>query len=176
MDPHLLKRASPAICFLVLAGGMLIALGMLYPRVMPLFQDELGALCQSTARLVSGVLELFGAETEAWRDRVSLGDFSIRIIAECTGIFEMIVFFAFVLAYPAASIKSKALGLLLGFSTIYVYNLVRILGLLLIGRYLIGSFNFFHIYLWQVTLVAIVAVSWFSWLRLIVHREPVRPV
>ena len=47
---------------------------------------------------------------------------------------------------------------------------MRIVALLLVGRYLPGLFEFFHLYFWQATLIAMIVSVLYGWIKLFVHR------
>ena len=101
---------------------------------------------------------------------VGLGGFDVRIIEECTGIYEAIIFVAAVLAYPASPGK-KAIGVALGLPLLYLFNVLRILVLLGVGRFCPGLFEFMHLYFWQATLVLGITALWLLWVRFVVRDE-----
>jgi exosortase/archaeosortase family protein len=53
---------------------------------------------------------------------------------------------------------------------ILAFNLLRIIMLLLVGRFWNESFDFFHIYFWQATLIAIIVSVLYGWIRIFVPR------
>ena len=122
------------------------------------------------AQVVHGVMGLV-AETSLDGVFVSYAGFPVQIVPECVGIYEMLIFSACVLAYPA-SWRARLIGLPLGAIVIFVFNLARIMGLLVVGRPQPQFFDFFHLYFWQSTLVLVVATVWWAWLQLIVRRWP----
>ena len=95
--------------------------------------------------------------------------FAVAIIIECLGLFEMVIYSACVVAFPAP-VRSRALGVLLGCLVILAFNLLRIIMLLLVGRFWNESFDFFHIYFWQATLIAIIVSVLYGWIRIFVPR------
>jgi exosortase/archaeosortase family protein len=62
-------------------------------------------------------------------------------------------------------------GLAAGFPAIYLFNLIRIASLLVIGRHDRELFEFLHLYFWQGTLILLVSSCWLAWLFLVVGRE-----
>ena len=96
--------------------------------------------------------------------------FAVEIIDECTGLLEIVIFMAAVLSF-GTTIRKKALGLLLGIPAIYLFNVLRIIVLVLVGAYWPGAFDFMHTYFWQVTLILMIGSVWVGWLYLVVYRE-----
>ncbi len=144
----------------------LAAIGTLYP----LFREDLHVVLElaenGTARIVAWMMTLF-AEDVRWRDSfVTFGTFSVEIIEECTGIYEMMILGAAILAYPY-SWGRKLQGLAMGIPIIYVLNLIRIAVLLAVGRYRPESFDFVHVYFWQVTMVLMVTGVFLLWLWMV---------
>ena len=99
---------------------------------------------------------------------IVLGGKTFQVIDECTGVFEMLIFIAAIVSYPA-SLRKKLLGVLFGVPAIYAFNLLRIVFLALVAVYWVQSFRFFHLYFWQVSMVLVIAVLWLIWLRRIVR-------
>ncbi len=60
--------------------------------------------------------------------------------------------------------------MVLGCGVIFLFNLVRIGMLLIVGRRWPDSFEFFHLYFWQATLIAIIVSVLYGWIRIFVHR------
>lgn len=168
-----LRRLSPPIRFVVVVCLLLIVMRVGFAWIYPSISNQVYAFCAVTAQVVHEVVSIFGMKTTLMREIVSLDGFSVRIIPECTGLFEMVIFAACVLAYPASG-RARVIGFVFGFLSIYFFNLVRIGGLLLVGRYTPDLFEFFHIYFWQITLVAIIVGNWLLWLNLVVRREIAR--
>ena len=106
-----------------------------------------------------------------WAGKIVVVDgFSVEIIDECTGLLEMVIFFAAVIAF-STTWKKKGIGLLIGIPVIYLFNLIRIVVLLLVGSRSQSLFYFMHLYFWQVTLIVMIASVWIGWLYLVVYRE-----
>ena len=124
----------------------------------------------ATAAIEYAVLALFTEQASLSGTVVHFGEFGVRIIGECTGLFEMAIYMACVLAFPT-SWRKKGLGLLFGIPAIYAFNVVRILCLLIVGRYANSSFEFFHLYFWQGTLILMIASVWMLWIYLVVRDE-----
>lgn len=153
---------------------LLVYLGGLAWLMRTVFRGSYDAVSASLsvamAQVVHSVMGLV-AETSLDGVFVSYAGFPVKIVPECVGIYEMLIFSACVLAYPAPW-RAKLVGLPLGAIVIFLFNLVRIIGLLLVGRHQPELFEFFHLYFWQSTLVVVVAAVWLGWLQLVVRRWP----
>ncbi len=108
-------------------------------------------------------------------DTITYQGFSVRIIDECTGLFEMVIYLVAVGAV-ATSYRRKLLGVVIGLPIIYLFNVIRIWVLLLAGAWSYEVFDFLHLYLWQATLILIIGTVWISWLYLVVFREKKGPL
>jgi archaeosortase B (VPXXXP-CTERM-specific) len=121
------------------------------------------------------LLSLVSDEATIDGNLVSLGEFGVRIIAECTGIFEALIFLAAVLAYPTSWAK-RAIGIGLGVPILYAFNVVRILVLVAVGHHWVDLFDFMHLYFWQATLILMITSVWLLWIfKVVRHGEPEAP-
>jgi exosortase/archaeosortase family protein len=108
------------------------------------------------------LMRAFG--TRAWVDGVTLGtgNFSVQIRNNCNAIYEIGLYAAASLAYPAAPIQ-RATGILFAVLVLYAVNLIRVLSLVYVGYLLPGFFDAAHVYLWQTLFLVIVAALWLGW-------------
>ena len=127
-----------------------------------------------TARLEFLLFSAFGADSRVDGKVVFLDLFAVKIIDECTGIYEMLIFAAAVLAFPTDWIR-KAMGIFLGCPLIYLFNVLRIAVLMLVGRYWPSQFDFMHLYFWQATMIVMITSVWLLWIVFVVrdreHKE-----
>ena len=101
--------------------------------------------------------------------------FAVTIVDECTGVNEMLIFSAAVLAFPT-SIGKKLIGLLLGNPLIYLFNVLRIAMLIVVGKYWYAAFDFMHLYFWQATMIVMIVSVWLLWIIKVVNlHEDRRP-
>lgn len=128
--------------------------------------DRLEAL---TAETVCAFMAIFTSKMSVSGDLVTYDGFSVSIIIECVGILEMIIYSACVLAFPA-SVRARAIGVPAGCAAIFSFNVLRIATLLLVGRHWHAAFDFFHLYFWQATLIAMIVGVLYAWIRLCVKR------
>ncbi len=162
--------ADPTWRFLALFSVYLGAVGLLLPIGVEAFPGVIRLLVTATAAIEYALLVPFTDQASLADTIIHLGPFAVRIIGECTGLFEIAIYAACVLAFPT-SWRKKSLGLLLGIPVIYAFNVLRILCLLIVGRYAISSFDFFHLYFWQGTLILMITSVWMLWIYLVVRNE-----
>jgi exosortase H (IPTLxxWG-CTERM-specific) len=165
---------NPAHRFVMLFALFLGVEVVVYPLVTKRWFFVVQAMTSATAQLQYGILRLASDAVTIEGNLVSFGGFSVRIIEECTGAFEAIIFLAAVLAFPTTWAK-KAIGLALGIPLLYVFNVVRILVLLLVGRYRPDVFEFMHLYFWQATLILMITSVWLLWIFKVVRRGEETP-
>ncbi|MDY6824136.1 MAG: exosortase H [Thermodesulfobacteriota bacterium] len=121
-----------------------------------------------TARMTGMVVQLLGINVVVRDVFVSAGSFSIKVIPECTAVFVIILFFAFVMAYPA-SVRQKAIGLIFGIPVLLLINLLRLVGIFLIGIHNRALFEYAHVYIGQIFMILLVLSISLIWLRVVVH-------
>lgn len=160
--------------FAILFGLFLLAIALGYPALRIRYAPAFSALEVGTAQVVAWVLGLFSDRVVLRGTVVSLGNFSVSIIDECAGMYEILIFTAAVLAYPT-SWGHAALGLGLGIPLLYAMNIVRIMGLLVVGSWHADFFAFMHVYFWQVTMLVMIAGTWLLWLLWVVRNEETPP-
>jgi|TARA_B100002003_G_scaffold231579_1_gene242712 exosortase H (IPTLxxWG-CTERM-specific) len=141
----------------------------------PVLRNALGELIHAsevaTAHIVYYFMALFSSEVRVGPEAiVRYGGFSVTIIEECTGVYEALILSAALLAYPTRW-RNTLLGFAIGIPMIYVMNVVRIIALIIVGRYSNRWFDFMHVYFWQVTMIAMIATVWMAWLWWVVRDE-----
>jgi archaeosortase B (VPXXXP-CTERM-specific) len=164
--------ANPAYRFVGLFALYLALIAVGYPWITKRALGAVEVITTATAVIGTEVLSLVTDEATRSGSLMQLGTFGVLIIEECTGIFEMLIFMAAVLAYPTGW-RDKLLGFALGIPLLYLFNLARIIVLLWVGRYHNGLFEFMHIYFWQATLILMITSVWLLWILKVVRRvEP----
>ncbi|MBI4020392.1 MAG: archaeosortase/exosortase family protein [Candidatus Aenigmarchaeota archaeon] len=79
---------------------------------------------------------------------------------------SMLFLFALVFAVPRVAMRKRLLGLLWGLPLVWIGNLGRVVGIVLVERnYGIEAAMFAHDFLWRVGLVALVLGLWVVWLK-----------
>jgi exosortase/archaeosortase family protein len=97
-------------------------------------------------------------------DIIDAGGTSFQIVTECTSLMPTLILWSAILAFPAPWGR-RVRGLAIGAAALWIYNLVRILALLGVMALWPSIFEAVHVYVWQTTTLAVVAVSFFLWLR-----------
>lgn len=93
-----------------------------------------------------------------------LNGFSVAVENDCNGIEATIILVSAILAYPA-SVKRKALGLLIGVSVIQVINVVRIVTLFHVGQWSTPVFDLTHKYIWPALIIMAALLMFVLWTR-----------
>jgi exosortase H (IPTLxxWG-CTERM-specific) len=163
--------SNPAYRFVLLFGLYLAILSVGYPWLTKRWFGVVQAMTTGTAVIEHAILSQFSDEASLTGNLVQLGPFAVRIIEECTGIFEALIFLAAVLAYPTSAAK-KLIGIGLGVPILYAFNVARILVLIWVGRHHHELFDFMHLYFWQATLILMITSVWLLWIFKVVRREP----
>jgi len=161
---------SPVARFVILFLILVILIGIGFSQLFTRYHDDVLWMMELTASIAGNVVSLFSDEVFHSGVNVSYRGFSVEIIDECTGLFEMLIYLAAVLSF-SAPIGKKVIGVLMGLPAIFIFNAVRIILLLVVGAHSYRAFNFMHLYLWQVTLIIMIATIWVGWLYLVVYRE-----
>jgi len=63
----------------------------------------------------------------------------------------------------------------LGLPALYLFNVLRIIFLTVVGVYYHDLFDFMHLYFWQATLILMITSVWVMWILLVVSREKKTP-
>ena len=161
--------ANPQIRYPLLVVVYLLAIGSVFNASLESLRGPLESLSAWTASSVHGLLRVFTDATTLRGHLVTFDGFAVAIIVECVGLLEMLIYSACVLAFPAP-VRTRAIGVVLGCLAIFVFNLLRIVTLLLVGRYANDWFDFFHVYFWQATLIAMIVGVLYGWIRIFVRR------
>lgn len=168
------RSISPVVRFVVLFLVLVVLISVSFSQLFTRYHEQMLWLMELTATMTGAVLSVFSSDVTYAGVLVTYKSFSVEIIDECTGLFEMLIYLAAVLSF-STNIRKKLLGIVIGLPGIFLFNLIRITLLLIVGAYSWTTFNFMHLYLWQVTLIIMISTMWILWLYLVVYREK-RPV
>jgi exosortase H (IPTLxxWG-CTERM-specific) len=161
----------PTYRFAVLFLAFLVSIALVYSGLRLRYGSYFGVTETVTAEVVYRVMSWFSSEVELTRGTtIFYGPFPIEIIEECSGIYEALLLGAALLAFPTTWYKT-VLGFAIGFPLIYAMNIARIAVLLVIGRYSPQYFDFLHLYLWQGTMILMVASTWLLWILWVVRGD-----
>jgi exosortase H (IPTLxxWG-CTERM-specific) len=164
------RKISPMVRFVVLFLVFLLIVGVAFSQLITRYHDNILWLMRLTATLTGAIVSVFSSNVFYSGVIVSFRGFSVEIIDECTGLFEMLIYIAAVVAF-STTIRKKLLGMVIGIPAIFLFNLARIIFLLLAGAYSKSLFDFMHLYFWQATLIIMISSVWIGWLYLVVFRE-----
>ena len=114
------------------------------------------------AAVVTGMANLFGAGANVTGTIISTPHNALEINHECTGVFVLLVYAMFVLAYPATGVQ-RLRGMTIGFVTLTAINLVRLAALTVIASRFPDWFAYFHEYFFQGLFIALLAVLASLW-------------
>lgn len=161
--------ANPQLRYPVLMIAYLLVGASLFSLGLSEFPEAAEKMDRITAFTVHKFVGLFTSLTSQNEAIVTLDGFSVLIIIECVGLLEMVIYSACVLAFPAP-LRSKFWGIPLGCTAIFSFNVLRIATLLLVGRHWNQYFDFFHVYFWQATLIAMIVGVLYGWIKIFVRR------
>jgi len=161
---------NPAYRFVLLFLPLLGVVSVLYPLFVKHFNFVIQAFIEATATLEFYFLNIFSDQVRLNGKMVWFGNFVVKIIDECTGIYEMLIFAAAVLAFPT-SWRDKGMGILMGCPLIYLFNLIRIAMLIVVGRFWPPAFDFMHVYFWQATMIVMITTVWLLWITKVVRHD-----
>lgn len=110
------------------------------------------------------LINLFGVKSILSYKSITSGSFSILVINQCNGVFTTGIFVSAVLAFPS-TFREKIIGTLLGFFSIFVINVLRIVGIFFVGIKFPNFLHEAHVWVAQ-TLVIILSISvWLLWVE-----------
>lgn len=90
--------------------------------------------------------------------------FAVSIQAGCNGIEAALTLIAAILAFPA-SWRAKLIGIIIGFLSVQLLNVIRIISLFYLGQWNFAVFDWAHLYIWQALIMLDVLVVFLIWLN-----------
>ena len=105
---------------------------------------------------------LVGGDAQVQGTNIVINTMVLNVNHECTGIFVVLLFASFVLAYPAPPL-ARIGGLGLGVPLLLFVNVVRLATLARIVEVYPDAFFYFHEYVWQGLFMVLVLVGSISW-------------
>ncbi|MEW6429693.1 MAG: hypothetical protein AB1568_16860 [Thermodesulfobacteriota bacterium] len=155
------------LAFLVLSGAIFFLLGT---RANGFFESTNFL----TADILARTLRAAGRRAVARGELVSAEGFSVRVIAECSAVYLLALYFCFVLAYPAPG-RAKGFGLLFGLPLIWAANQLRLFLIFLVGLADREIFETAHIYFGQIFMIGVTFLLCMGWLQTMVAGRRPRP-
>jgi len=142
-----------------------LGIGLLVIVVLSFFPDEVfSPLNRATAYLSGSCLTFFGMDAKVAGTVISLNGFRVEIITECTALYCIVLFSAFLLAIPA-SFRARLAGLVIGAAFLICANALRIIAVTAVGAGNPSLFEVLHVYLGQIMMVVMVCAACLAWLR-----------
>jgi len=116
------------------------------------------------AKISAGLLGLFDNSIQVSGTIIRSDSFAVDIRRGCDGVVATIILISACLAFPL-SWSRRASGALLGYLLIQILNLVRIVGLFLLGAAGAAQlFDFLHTSVSQFFVIALTMVFWIYWI------------
>jgi archaeosortase B (VPXXXP-CTERM-specific) len=154
-------EAAKFIFFFIISLSVFYFLSIRFEEFIPFFN------MQSTAQVLFFFLKSVGINATIESYQIIFSNFSIEIVRQCTGIFEVIAIASCILAFPS-SIKKKIIGISLALPIIYFFNMGRLIFLSVLGMNYPSVFEAVHDYLLQITFVFLVIFFWIFWVNKVV--------
>jgi len=122
------------------------------------------------ARVVGGILGLFGYDSSVSETVIHAPEFSLEIVRGCDAIEPAATYIAAVLASPVG-VWPKLPGILIGTAVLLLLNLLRLVSLFFVGVYYPNAFDMLHEAVWQATFIVLAVGFWAIWVQW-ATREP----
>lgn len=117
-----------------------------------------------TANLTSILLCFFGLPVIAGGEYVFAGKLSVWIVPECTPVFMILIFAAFLFSFPA-SVKDRIKGLFAGTPFLMAANIIRVSMTIALGAAKPSWFHYVHAYIGQIWSILIILTACHVWVR-----------
>jgi archaeosortase B (VPXXXP-CTERM-specific) len=165
-EPIPRKEKPPTFAgFAVRLLGYLFAVSLLFS--LGELHLKMGPLQEAIAAAVTAGANGLGAEATRTGTIIRLDQAALEINHECTGVFVLLVYATFVLAYPAPW-KQRFYGVTLGLAILSGINVARLIALAVIASRSPSWFAYFHEYFFQglfIALLAFLASVWTEQVR-----------
>jgi len=124
----------------------------------------LGPIQAAIASAAVQIARVAGSQASASNDLIRAGTLLIEINHECTGVFVLFIFAAFVFAYPARP-RWRLAGLIAGVALLSLVNILRLAMLVRLAELWPSSFEHFHEYVWQGIFLGMTVFAALYWAR-----------
>ena len=159
--PHRhLQRTALVRAYIIFFACVLSFYTLLRTSIFREYVAEALAVAFATAGAL--MLNLLSFKATVSGTMLQVEGFAAQIDDVCTGIFVVAIYLAAVLAYPSR-LADKLKGCLLGASAILILNLIRVISLMYIGRYLPELFETAHLLIWQSLIIFSALFVWIYW-------------
>jgi exosortase/archaeosortase family protein len=154
-DPPSFGAFTVRLLLYLFLVSLFFSLGSLHTRMEPVQRWIAQAATAGANRL--------GAEATVNGTIIRMDRAALEINHECTGVFVLLVYAMFVLAYPAPW-RQRLSGIILGTVLLTTVNVARLVVLTWIASRKPGLFAYFHEYFFQGVFVALLAFLASVWL------------
>ena len=153
-------RLSPGLSF----GARFFVCLLFFSLVFWAFSlhERLGPVQRVIAQASVLVEHLTGGDATARGTDIVIKTLVMNVNHECTGVFVIMLFASFVLAYPAPW-RARLGGLAVGIPLLLFVNVIRLATLARIVEIYPGAFFYFHEYVWQGLFMVFVLVGSIAW-------------
>lgn len=165
-----LKNLNPIPKFIFKFIFWMLLLALVFGYFKTVFPQLISFYVSLTASAAKILLNLFGLQPTQDQNMLTLENFSVQVVLECAAAYQILVFCAAVIAFPANA-KSKLLGILFAVPLFYFIDLLRISTLLIVGNYRPEFFDFVHLYTGQIFVIFIVILAWLVWIKKFAHAR-----
>ncbi len=112
--------------------------------------------------MASWVLLLFGETTTVFQTVIRSPEYAVNIAKGCDSV-EAIALLGIGLAVFPIQWQRKLKGMIIGAALFLGLNLIRIVSLFLIGKYVPSIFDFMHVDVWQALFLFLIVSFWLWW-------------
>jgi len=165
-------RVRFAITFVVIAGLLFSVYTFPYAEN-GIREGWFAAYLRGYARLSGHVLALFDPSVTVLGQDI-VGRYNLSIVKNCDAMEANILFVSAVLAFPS-SVRARLVGVGVGLPVLVTLNVLRICTLYFVGLLLPGAFEFFHLELWPLLIVAAGVAAFLLWATWALRAGPREP-
>ena len=152
---------KPQVLFLVKFFAVLVAAYLLIAWN-PVNDHVIVPFTKAIAVASGALLNLIGQHVTVAGTVIRGSRFAVNINNGCNGVEAMLILLASIVAFPA-SMKARAIGLVLGALAVQLLNAIRILTLYLLGAYQPRLFDLFHTAVWQIVIIMAAIGFFLAW-------------
>ena len=156
------KELKFVLSFLIISSILYILISIFYSKDFPIIG------IYSITSTINNILNFIDIRTVIVdNDTIYFSNgVALNIILECTGVYEIIILSSIILSYPT-NIKNKLFGIIFGIIIIYILNMIRLVSISYVLVYYTDKFYFIDRYLWQISLVVFISLTYIIWLKMI---------
>ena len=166
----IIKKNKPLIKFF----GIFILVIAIYYLAVGLFNNMFDGYINFTAWISAKFFNVFGIAAKSQTNVIVTPRSIMSLSFGCEGTEPIIIFLAGVLAFPIG-IKPKLYGLASGILTLYVLNIIRILGLYFVTIKIPDSFETFHVVIFPIIFIVLSILTFILWMKISIKYRKINP-